>query len=114
MRGAASGGFESHTHFECPVRSQEYRARLLLLPPIQTCRGSLSDMTPKGTLFSAEDIHGRIDHGTAHALDEAAQALEDVMGRERFSAVLNRNLSVNEVKPQMQSRKTRPPPGERP
>jgi len=27
MRGAASGGFESHNHFVCPVRSQEYRAR---------------------------------------------------------------------------------------
>ena len=51
MRGAASGGFESHTHFVCPVRSQEYRARLLLLPLIQTCRGSLSDMTPKGTVI---------------------------------------------------------------
>jgi CheY-like chemotaxis protein len=53
---------------------------------------------------SAEYIRGRIAHGTAHALDEAAQALEDGMGREYFSAALKRHLSVNEVNAPMRRR----------
>jgi len=54
--------------------------------------------------LSAEYIRGRIGLGTAHALDEAAQALEDGMGRTQFNAALKRYLNVNEINPQMQRR----------
>jgi len=49
------------------------------------------------THIVADYIRGRIDHGTAHALDEAAQMLEDTIGRDKFSAVLKEHLSVTEV-----------------
>lgn len=52
----------------------------------------------------AEYIHGLISHGTAHALDEAAQALEDAMGREPFNAALKQHLSVAEVNSAMRQR----------
>ena len=56
------------------------------------------------TPIAAEYIRGRIDHGTAHALDEAAQTLEDAIGRDQFGAALKRHLSVTEVHPIMQRR----------
>lgn len=52
------------------------------------------------------DVESRIELKTAHAYDEAAQILEDAIGRDPMIAELRQKLAYGELQPEMEWRKT--------
>ena len=69
-------------------------------------RSLLREIAQRGSLAPPvlSHIDARIDAGSAHALEEAAQMLEDYVGRERFVEIAQRLLCLPGTTPAMEQR----------
>jgi transcriptional regulator with XRE-family HTH domain len=65
---------------------------------------TLAAEQPEVSAETRAHIAERVTHGSAHALDEAAQVLEDELGRVRFLAQLERHLGHPSISDTMESR----------